>query len=311
MKLLMASVAGAAAVAALTASVFAASTPSIPITFQGMSRRYLLHVPASPSGVLVIALHGGTQTAEDQQTGTGFDALSDRERFIVAYPDGIEKSWADGRGTTNADRKHVDDVGFVRAVIADIPKTQPIDRRRVYVTGASNGAIMANRLGCEAADTFAAIAPVIGVLPANLLSTCHPTATISVVGIQSITDPIVPFAGGEVGIGMGISAGGKVAGSRATQELWRSANGCRATPETTTLPPRVDDGTSVVRRTFTGCRAGSEVTWYEIQGGGHRWPPRQSSAVMEMALRRVLGVSSQNIDASEVIWHFFAAHPRA
>src|SRR5205823_10209444 len=134
---------------------------SVTLTHLGHTRRYLLHVPDTPTGALVLAFHGGGESPENQQQISGFDALSDRSHFIVAYPEGVEKSWADGRGTTAADAQGIDDVGFTRAVVADIERTHAVDRARIFATGASNGGTMSHRLGCQMADTLAAIGPVI------------------------------------------------------------------------------------------------------------------------------------------------------
>ena len=285
---------------------------NVTLTFQGRTRSYLVHVPASADGALVVAFHGGGETAENQEQISGLDALSDRDHFIVAYPEGVGKSWADGRGTTNADKQGVDDVGFAKAVVADIAKAHRIDPARVYATGPSNGGIFSNTLGCRASDTFAAVAPVIGTVASAVAPTCHPPVAVAIVGVQGVDDPVVPFNGGEVGGTLeGAAAGGRVESSRATQELWRRNNGCGASPAETKLPPHAHDGTSVTKREYPGCRVGASVVWYEIAGGGHRWPPHKSDKPMvEHAAERMLGVSSQNIGASEVIWTFFAAHPR-
>jgi polyhydroxybutyrate depolymerase len=288
-----------------------APSPGVTIRAGGVSRRYVLHAPADAGGALVLAFHGGGETPEEQERFSGLDALADREHFIVAYPEGIGRSWADGRGTTNADRQHVDDVGFAKAVVEDIARTHRVDRGRVFATGPSNGGIFVNRLGCEAADVFAAVAPVIGTMAAPLAPACRPSAPVSVVGIQGVADPVVPFSGGTVGGTLaGAAAGGSVTGSRMTEELWRRVDGCRPAPAITPLPPTVRDGTSVTRRVFEGCRAGSGVEWYEIANGGHRWPPRMARGAAERTARRLLGISSQNLDASAVIWRFFAAHAR-
>src|SRR5438105_2966318 len=288
-----------------------AGTENIAITFQGMTRHYLLHAPAAATGALVLAFHGGGETGAQQEEMSGFDALADREHFIVAYPEGIGKSWADGRNTTTADKQSVDDVGFAKAIVADIARTHTVDRARVFATGPSNGGIFSNRLGCDAADTFAAIAPVIGTMPSNIAPGCHPSAPVAVVGVQGVADPVVPFNGGDVGGTLeGAAAGGAVQSSRATQELWRSLNGCSSAVAATSLPIVVRDGTSVDRRSYSGCRAGADVVWYEIQGGGHRWPPKQASGPAEMLAGRTFGISSQNIDATATLWQFFAAHAK-
>ncbi|HZT78008.1 MAG TPA: PHB depolymerase family esterase [Vicinamibacterales bacterium] len=307
----------AAAVSVAVVTLSAAGAPAgaaanlqIGVRFQGRLRTYLLHVPPQSGGALVLAFHGGGQTALEQQTLGAFNAIADRDGVLVAYPQGIERSWADGRGTTKADRAGVDDVAFAKAVVEDVATRQPVDRARVYATGASNGGIFVNRLACDAADTFAAVAPVIGTIASALASRCHPSVPVPIVGIQGVSDPVVPFGGGEVGGTLdGAAAGGRVEGSRATQELWRTLNGCAATVAATAMPTIVRDGTFVTRRAYGGCRA--DVVWYEIAGGGHRWPMRRSERPMvERAVERLLGASSQNIDATEVIWAFFAAHAR-
>src|SRR3954453_17728377 len=102
-----------------------------------------------------------------------------------------------------------------------------------------------------------------------------------------MTDPLVDFNGGR-----------GVEGSRATQALWARLNGCAPEPRVETLPSRVDDGTSVTKRTFTSCRA--DLVWYEIAGGGHRWPGSRESAIV----KKVLGPASANLDATAVMWEF-------
>ena len=289
----------------------ASASTNVDIEVQGTTRHYLLHLPAEPDGALVLAFHGGGETPGQQEEMSGFDALADHEHFIVAYPEGIGKSWNDGRGTTTAAKQGVDDVGFAKAIVADIAKAHTIDRARVFATGPSNGGIFVNRLGCDAADTFIAIAPVIGTIATALAPNCHPSAPIAVVGIQGVADPVVPFGGGAVGGTLeGAAAVGDVQGSRATQELWRTLNGCASSVTATSLPVVVRDGTTVDTRAFGGCRANADVVWYEIQGGGHRWPPHHADGIVEHIAERKLGVSSRNINASDVIWAFFAAHPR-
>ena len=285
----------------------ASRAQTVAISFQGRARHYLLYVPAKPAGSLVLAFHGGGQTAAQMQRITGFDAIADRERFIVAYPEAFERSWADGRNSTSAEQQGIDDVGFAKAVVEDIARVHTIDRSRIFATGLSNGGILTYRLACEAADAFSAIAPVIAAIATGRAQSCRPSVPIAVLGIQGVVDPSVPFDGGNVG---GSPRGGKVQGSRATQELWRSLNGCSGNAQSASLPILVHDGTSVDRRSYAGCRRGGEVVWYEIQGGGHRWPPYKEVGGNEEQAQRENGVSSQNINVSEVIWEFFAAHAR-
>ncbi len=121
-------------------------------------------------------------------TLTQRDALADREHFIVAYPQAFERSWADGRNDTSAEKQGVDDVGFAKAVIEDITTKQTLDRSRVFATGLSNGAIFIDRLACEAADTFAAIAPVLGAVAKITAASCRPRLPVAVVAVQGRAD---------------------------------------------------------------------------------------------------------------------------
>jgi polyhydroxybutyrate depolymerase len=279
----------------------------VTLPFQGRVRQYLLYVPAAPNGSLVLAFHGGGQVAAQMQQTTGFDALADREHFIVAYPQAFERSWNNRGNDTAAERQGVDDVGFVKAVVADIARTHTVDRARIFAAGLSNGGFFAHRLACEAADVFAAIAPIIATMAAPVAASCRPSAPVGVISIVGVADPSVRFEGGVPG---DRAEGRRLQGSRATEELWRSLNGCAPTVVSTPLPALVQDGTSVERRSYAGCRGNGDVVWYEIEGGGHRWPPHREVGVREELSLRENGVSSQNINASEVIWAFFAAHPR-
>jgi polyhydroxybutyrate depolymerase len=281
------------------ASAVAEPVRTVALTFQGRIRRYLLHVPAAPTGALVLAFHGGGQFASQMREISGLDAVADREQFIVAYPEAFERSWADGRNTTAAERQGVDDVAFAKAVVADIAKAYGIDRSRVYATGLSNGGMFSHRLACEATDTFVAIAPVAAAMATIVTGSCRPSAPVAVVAIQGVADTSVPFDGG-----------GPLQGSRATEGLWRSLNGCSSMVTVTPLPTTVQDGTSVVRRSYGNCRDNADVVWYEIQGGGHRWTPPDRDADNEVRAHRQNGAASQNINTSDVIWAFFAAHAR-
>src|SRR4051812_9108317 len=151
---------------------------AVTLTYQGRTRQYLLYVPANPNGALILAFHGGGQTGAQMEATSGFDALADREHFIVAYPDAVDRVWYDGR---DFGRKDVDDVGFAKAVVDDIARTHTVDRTRVFAAGLSNGANLVTRIGCEAADAFAAIAVVSGTIATNILSSCRPARPVAAI----------------------------------------------------------------------------------------------------------------------------------
>src|SRR5205085_12472741 len=147
----------------LTSIVLAAALTAGNHTFALGERSYVVHVPVAQGALpVVINLHGGGSNAESQQRYSGMDAVADREHFIVVYPNGTGRGrflvWNAGTCCGRAPMQHIDDVGFIRAVIGDLANRTPIDRHRIYATGLSNGSMMTYRLAAEAPDLVAAIA---------------------------------------------------------------------------------------------------------------------------------------------------------
>jgi polyhydroxybutyrate depolymerase len=248
---------------------------------------------------LVLAFHGHFGTGAGLEKLTHFDALSDKFGFIVVYPDGIAGSWNDGRPQDVG----ADDVGFVRSLIADLSRRYPIDRKRVYATGFSNGGSFAQYLGCNLADEIAAIAPVSGYLPRAVVDTCHPARPISVLQIGGTSDPVEPFGGGEVKIGY--IDRGSVLSAQETVDVWKANATCSGAPAIVAVPPAPPlDGTSIVTTTYGGCTGGAGVQLDMVFGGGHTWPggPQYLPAT-------VIGPASAQLDASRAIVTFFLAHP--
>lgn len=264
----------------------------------GVARRYYLYVPSTwhrgRPAPLVLVFHGGGGRASGIAPHTGFSRLAEREGFVVAYPQGLGGRWNDGRGYAATH----DDVGFVRALLDTLGRELTIDPRRVYATGISNGAMFAYRLACDLPGTFAAVAPVAGAMPAALAPACAHTQPVSVLAFQGTADPLMPYAGGGVA-----RRRGRVLSAERSLAFWAEAAGCTAAPVTLDDPDRQTDGTRVRRTVYGGCREGRSVELYTIEGGGHTWPggPPVGGAV---------GRVTREIDATALIWAFFAGHPR-
>jgi polyhydroxybutyrate depolymerase len=265
----------------------------------GMDRTYTLHVPPGDPVGLVLSLHGGGGTGIGQRNLTDFDTVADANNLLVVYPDGYDKSWADGRGASPADRRHVDDIGFLVGLAAKLENDYNIAPGHVFATGMSNGAFMSNRLACDRADVFAAIAPVAGTLGVGVA--CNPSRPVSVWEAHGTADPLVPFKGGAVrgrgGISRSISVTGMV-------DKWRSADGCQGDPSVQVLP-NVRDGTVVHRFDSTACAPSTEVVFYQIDNGGHTWPGGK-----QYLPTAIIGPTTRALDGSEAIAQFFLAHAR-
>jgi polyhydroxybutyrate depolymerase len=214
----------------------------------------LLQVPATLTrgrpAPLVLVFHGGGATAEGTEHMTGFSALADREGFLVAYPAGVGRNWNDGREVTDstAHREKGDDVGLVKALIDAIGREHPVDPRRVYATGMSNGGIFSHYLAARLSARIAAIAPVVGGMAEGIRSTFSPAQPVSVLILQGTGDPLVPYGGG------GVLAGrrGRIIGTEEAVWLWVEANGCAREPASTicpipTLPMAAAPGASFTR----------------------------------------------------------------
>jgi polyhydroxybutyrate depolymerase len=283
------------------------------IVHQNLRRTYKIHVPPvlenSARLPLVFALHGRGATGEGMIliTKKGFNILADSEGFIVVYPDAIELNWNDGRSDEEADdrahRENIDDVGFISALADLMISDYNADPRRIYVTGISNGAIMAYRLACELSHKIAAIAPVDGNMPFKLTKECCHTNPVSVLAINNVNDPVVPFEGGEIYTHFRKKLG-KVLSTEDSLIFWVNRNKCIPTARISELDDTdPTDGTRVFVKHYEGGSDDTEVILYAVEGGGHTWP-----GGFQYLPVRLIGRTSRDIDANEIIWSFFKRH---
>lgn len=280
----------------------------------GIERTYSIYIPkgiqASRPVPLLLALHGGGGSAEKwpEYTSYGFERLADRDRFILVYPNGLEGHWNDGRGVDKfySHHENIDDSGFLVQLIDTLTSIYPIDARRVYITGASNGGMMAHRLAAEHSDKVAAIAAVISAIPKPLQGKLRPIHPVSVLMMNGTDDPLVPWEGGEISFGR--QKNGFVTSTEQTVKFWVEHNRCTAPAKTDRLPELdPDDGTRVTRTLYGKCKSGTEVALYKIVGGGHTWPGSKDTRglIGKILIDSMVGRKSRDIDACEVIWQFF------
>jgi polyhydroxybutyrate depolymerase len=272
----------------------------------GLRREYLIHLPVGASSAaglpVVIAFHGRLGTAQGMSTLTHLDRVADQHRFAVVYPQGYQRSWDDGRPNTPAHRHGVDDVAFVSALIRHLVAADQVDASRIYATGISNGAMLTERLGCELAGQLAGIAPVAGPMPVVVAGSCHPVRPIAMLEIHGTADPLVPYGGGQV---RGGGRGDVVTSVPSTFARWRAIDRCGEPPTTASLPDRAHDGTQVSVARGTSCAAGAPVVLYTVTGAGHTWP-----GGVQYLPEMLIGATSGQFDASEVIWQFFSGQRR-
>ena len=277
-------------------------------TFGGRERTFFVYAPAAHAQALVplvVVLHGGGGTGGGMEwlTRGSFNRIADREGAVIVYPDGIGKGWNDGRSNDNATASQdgVDDVAWLRALPGILAAKFPIDLERVYVTGISNGGLMSYRLACDAADVFAAVAPVAANMSVDLAPVCRPVRSISVAIINGTDDPVMPWGGGPVKV-LWLKRGSVLSTSQTVARLSEldHCSGMRDVGGVTDAVP--NDGTSVVANAAQ-CAGGAELMLYEVRGGGHTWP--QGEPYLGP---RLVGRVSQELDATGKLWAFFKRH---
>lgn len=254
-------------------SGFVDGTSTHTINVGGRDRVYRLHKPVGvpASARLVLVMHGGFGSAEQAERSYGWDQLADSEKFVVAYPDGVNRAWnVNGGGCCGRPaRENVDDVGFISAAVADVAKNVSINASHVYATGMSNGGMMSYTLACDT-TLFAAIGPVSG----TQVDPCRSPLPASVMAIHGTADPLIPYGGGP-GRGFAHINGPAVPDLNA---FWRNVDRCQAPAVTTT---------GSVTTSTAGCADNRSVVLITVDGGRHHWPDF----------------------ATAKLWQFFAAHP--
>lgn len=272
------------------------------LVHDGIERRYVVYAPieASPGNArvpLVIVLHGGGGNAENAAEMTGFSEKAAEEGFIVAYPEGTGilrrrlLTWNAGHCCAYAMDKDVDDVAFIAALIDKLSARYPVDPRRIYATGMSNGGMLAHRLAIEMPDRIAAIAPVVATLFGD---EAQPEAPVPAIIVNGMIDETIPLRGGPPGGSFPRAWDGTpMQPAIAQAEFWADANGCADMPEERDL------GLVVVRQ--YPCPPDAAVELYLIEDNGHAWPGGRPGS-------RRADAPSMSLSATDVIWDFFSRH---
>ena len=296
--------------AGAAASVNAAGTTTegVVMTSDGRTRRYRTYVPAGlPAGSavpLVIALHGGLGTSSQFAANSGLNGFAESNRFIAVYPDGIGnqsdgtgyQTWNGGYCCGPAATQSVNDVAFIRDLVVKLRTTMPIDPRRVYAMGHSNGGILAYKLACELSDVIVAIGFQAG---SNVIAGCQPTNPVSVFHLHGTADTNMPINGGK---GSGVSTTIFVAARNAVDAM-ATVNGCNVSSP----KPLVTTNTDVTALSWTGCRSNSEVKFVTVNGATHAW---MGHAAQSASSASYVGEPYPNLDATRAILSFLLSKSR-
>jgi polyhydroxybutyrate depolymerase len=295
----------------------------INLTFDGRNRDYRIHIPPQATAgkplPLVINMAGATQNGQIEEILSNMDPNADENGYIAVYPDGTRISkvltpdpvakqaqygWNAGECCGLPVTRKIDDVGFLEKVIADVASRTPVDLRRVYMTGISNGGMMAYAFAAEASTHVAAIASVSGQVE---LPTIDPTRSVPTMEFHSVNDPIAKFNGVPnknpelvLSVMQGVAQ-------------WVKADGCSTTPhdgaKIVGAPGSISAGETATPITYSGCKGGAQVVLWRFTGSGHVWP----GSPLNMGPKKdwVLTGSGRGIiivNADETMWKFFSQY---
>jgi polyhydroxybutyrate depolymerase len=280
---------------------------TINLTIDGNDRSFIVYLPTGFNNAgkmpLIFAIHGGSGTPEGMINISNFKPIAERDKVVLVYPAGIQKNWNDGRPTT-PNQLGINDVSFFNQLCDYMITNYPVDGAKIYATGISNGGFMASRLGCELSNRIAAIAVNAATIEATTIApNCNPGRTVPALYIHGTADPLVPFTGGQMTASG--TAGGTILSHFQAIDNWVTINACNTTPTITELPDIANDGTTIKERIYGGGRNGSEVVSYVVLNGGHTWP--QGFQYLNEA---IIGKTSQDMNATEVVWGFFKKFKR-
>jgi len=265
------------------------------INIDGLSRTYLLNLPPifydSPNFPLVIAMHGTGGSASQFEHDYLFSELAGNKQFVVVYPEGVKstgilgiRTWNAGSCCNYAMENDIDDVKFISELIDHLIAEYKIDPKLIYVTGMSNGGMMAYRLACELSDKIAAIAVVSGTMVTT--KACTPSRPVPILHLHSVLDTKVPPQGG-IGIG-----GYYFPPVDSVLNVWGTIDSCEPVPQI------IEDNSGYTLKEWSNCENNVAIQYYLTKDGGHAWPGGTKARAMPDEPSRV-------INANELIWNFF------
>lgn len=260
----------------------------------GRNRYYKTHLPlgysANKTYPVIFAFHGGLGNPDIMEKQTGFSKKADEEEFIIVYTYGTGSfdkkllTWNTWNCCGYADKKEINDIDFVEAVIKEVKEKFSVDEKRIYATGMSNGGMMCYLLACELPQHFAAVAPVVATMFDTI--SCNSKNEVSFIIFNSVDDEHIPYDGG---IGEKSLVDVEKLPVETTVNLWVKKYGCYLMNKS--------ESKSYVKTNYKN-NNGIEIVFYKMLSGGHSWPGGEK-------IRRFADNPVKNVSATDLIWDFF------
>lgn len=299
---------------------------------RGIGRQYIREVPSAHDGrhpvPVVVDLHGWGGPALAHADYTQLGRLGEAEGFVTLTPQGAGQPPAWDAGADSPD------VAFLHDLLDEAERTLCLDTRRVYVVGASNGAMLASTMACVGGGRIAAVAAVAGVsavLPPEAAGDAGDAGKaggageaggecpsrrrpVPILAVHGTDDQVIRFEGGFApGVDALPGPDGTPLGERQhasdlsvpdVMGVWAGRYGCGDEPRG--AEPVVED----VRRVAYRCPDGAAVELLVVEGGGHGWPGANADPGWAPLAAAGEGLArTSDVSADKLIWAFFAAHP--
>jgi polyhydroxybutyrate depolymerase len=269
-------------------------------------RSYLLHVPKqlTQPAPLVIVMHGYTGSADSIMSYSGMNEVADDEGFVVVYPQGTVDQKGNAFfnvGYEFHSGSSVDDLQFIRDLVAHLQGELALNPDKVFATGMSNGADMSYLLACQASDLIRAAAPIAGIMMKETFETCSPSRPLPIFEVHGTKDEVSLFAGD-----MENSGGwGAYMDLPATIALWVALNELTLTQSSKLPNTAVNDGSHIVFDRYWSESNDNEVWFYKVVDGGHHWPGVQLDWWRNPLAWWYFRNANQDVGTSRVVWSFF------
>lgn len=286
------------------------------INYGGQDRLWISHISKKYDGKisvpLVINLHGAGGSAESAKNSSGMNNHSDKEGYIVVYPEATGKKilgkvsgyWnVDVDLGRNTDTRGVNDVGFINKIIDEMSSKYKIDQKRIYVTGLSRGGMMAYYLACQPNSRIAAIAPVSSTF-VNNPALCETGRSIPVIHFHGTADRVLPYNGGysDKSLPDLLQNNFFYLSAKNSVEVFAKKNNCPMKQQVVYTKGNVSCSA------YNGCPRQGNVVLCTVRGGGHTWPGG-SYEIKSDLWKNLVGEINRDISANEIMWEFFKAHP--
>ena len=284
--------------------------------FEERERCWLTYIPEqitrTSKAPVIMELHGWSASSFEQRTLSDMILLADEVDAILIHPEGIadpnsgafgnnEESWNSGYCCGDAKQLEINDVGFLSELINRTVQDLPVDEKRIYLTGWSNGCQMSQRMALEASHLIAAVACTSGYLGVTETSNYNP---IPVLEMHGFLDEIALYTNSvRLAFFEDDARNTEAMQNGAIENLydWASHNGCSGSITDENQP-----NLFYTVQSFNSCENNSTVALVSVYAGGHNLYANDAGEIGGYPLPGNQGL----YDTNKIIWNFVSQYSK-